>query len=248
MKRLITRRRLIATGITASLSGIALYAANRSGLVPPDHAGLFGIPETLTYAAHRLLFDPNTLAREFDRSMISKNFPVLGTALPENEDYRRYQAKNFEEWRLPVDGLVERPAAFSVADLQRLPLRDQVTLHVCEEGWSAIAEWTGVQLSHVLRAVGVRPEAKFVVFKTYDGWEDSIDMNDAWHAQTLLASGMNGVPVPIQHGGPIRLRVERQCGYKSLKFISSMTLTDNVDHQFKDLGPMGVRYSWYAGI
>ncbi len=149
-----------------------------------------------------------------------------------------------------MKGLVERPTAFSLADLKAMPSRTQITLHACEQGWSAIAQWTGVPLSHVLAAVGMRPEARFVVIRTVDGWWDSYDLFDALHPQTILATGMNGGPLPVAHGAPVRLRVERQLGYKSLKYLASIEAVDRVDGLGQGRGSMvgELGFSWYAGI
>jgi DMSO/TMAO reductase YedYZ molybdopterin-dependent catalytic subunit len=207
------------------------------------------VGETLTYAAQRLLMSRHSLAREFNRSQISKAFPINGE-LPLDENYRRLLARGFRDWRLSIDGLVARPASFSLADLKRFPARSQITLHACEEGWSFIAEWTGVPLSYVLSLAGVRPEAKYVVFFPFDENWDSLDMPDAWHPQTLLAYGMNGRELPTPHGAPVRLRVARQLGYKSVKYLASITVTDSL----KDIGTgrgsisPEIGYSWYAGI
>lgn len=151
---------------------------------------------------------------------------------------------------MPVTGLVTHPASLSVEDLRKLPSRTQITQHNCEQGWSAIGEWTGVQLARVLALVGMKPEARYIVFRCVDGWWDSLDLFDALHAQTILAYGMNGKPVPVQHGAPIRLRVERQLGYKSLKFVSSIEVVDRIDKVENGDGAMVVEYgySWYAGI
>src|SRR5262249_1412151 len=127
---------------------------------------------------------------------------------------------------------VERPSRFSLAELKELPSRTQVTEHICEEGWSAIGEWTGVQLSRLLDTVGLRQEARFVVFSCVDGYWGSLDMEDSMHPQTLLAYGMNGEALKVPHGAPVRLRVERQLGYKSLKYIGRITVTDSL----KDIG------------
>lgn len=254
MSTLLTRRKMIRSAIAAmgtlSASGVAAYLANRYGLVPPDHGGLYGVGETLTYAAHRVLLSRHLLAREFSRSQISKNFPAFGTTLPKVLDYLQQMADGFEDWRLPVDGLVERPCAFSLAELQGFPPRTQVTQHICEEGWSAIGEWTGAPLSRVLNAVGVLPEAKYVVFDCVDNDWGSLDMADAWHPQTLLAYGMNGGDLPVPHGAPVRLRVERQLGYKSLKYLSRITVTDTVKNIGKGMGGADPEAgdSWYAGI
>src|SRR5262249_44262689 len=157
----------------------------------------------------------HSLAREFSRSDISKAIPVNGPP-PEDETYQRLLANDFADWRLKVDGMVARPSSFSLADLKRFPLRSQITHQACEEGWSFIAEWSGVQLSYVLNLVGMHSQAKYVVFFVFDKWWDSLDMGDAWHPQTLLAYGMNGQDLPAPHGAPVRLRVPRQLGYKSL--------------------------------
>jgi len=249
-QRALTRRRFI-TGIATAASGTgALVLANRYGLIPPDHAGVFGIGETVTYAAHRALLAAQPLAREFDRRAISTNFPAINTTLPEVETYRRDMADGFRDWRLSVDGLVAHPGELSLQQLRAFPSRTQITQHVCEQGWSAVAEWTGVQLSTVLHEVGILPQAKFVFFTTVDDWWDSLDMADALHPQTLLAYGMNGRDLPVPHGAPVRLRVERQLGYKNLKYLTGITVTDSAKDWGEGLGAQGAEhgYAWYAGI
>lgn len=252
MSKLITRRRLITSGLAAAGAtglGVAARLADRYGLIPPDSGGIYGVGETLTYASQRLLTSRHSLAREFSRSEISKVAPVNGEP-PENETYQRLLAGGFADWRLMVDGLVARPASFSLAELKQCPSSSQITHQACEEGWSFIAEWTGVALSYVLNFVGARPQAKYVVFSAFDpGW-DSIDMADAWHPQTLLAYGMNGQELPTRHGAPVRLRVARQLGYKSGKYLSRITVVDTVKNIGKGLGGVAPEfgYSWYAGI
>src|SRR5262249_53143550 len=190
------------------------------------------------------------LAREFRPNQISENFPAINTTLPEDNFYQQDMATGFRQWTLTVDGLVTRPSEFSLAQLKSFPSRTQITQHICEQGWSAIAEWKGVPLSAVLNAVGILPQAKYIFFNCIDGWWDSLDMADAWHPQTILAYGMNGRDLPVPHGAPVRLRVERQLGYKNLKYISSMTVTDNANEWGKGQGAQGAEngYSWYAGI
>jgi DMSO/TMAO reductase YedYZ molybdopterin-dependent catalytic subunit len=248
-----SRRSLIKAGLAAAAGvsglGVAAALAERYGLVPPDHGGIYGVGETLTYAAQRILTSRHPLAREFDRGQISKAAPVNGEA-PAAETYQRHLAAGFADWRLTVDGLVARPAAFSLADVKRFPARSQITHQACEEGWSFIAEWTGVPLSYVLNLVGVDARAKFVVFFPFDRSWDSLDMADAWHPQTLLAYGMNGEELPTGHGAPVRLRVARQLGYKSVKYLSRITVTDTVKNIGQGLGSVSpeLGYSWYAGI
>ena len=252
MTRLISRRKLIVTGL-AAVGGSGLVAAarlaDRYGLIPPDHGGIYGVGETLTYAAQRLLMSRHPPAREFSRSEISTVAPVNGGP-PQTAAYERLSAGQFTTWRLEVDGLVARPSSFSLDELKRLPSRSQITHQACEEGWSFIAEWTGVPLSTVLNLAGVSPQARYVVFFPFDQSWDSLDMADAWHPQTLLAYGMNGEALPAGLGAPVRLRVPRQLGYKSLKYLAQITVVDSVKDIGQGLGSISpeLGYSWYAGI
>ena len=249
----IGRRKLIGAGAAAlaGASGLAVAArlASRYGLVPPDDGGIFGVGETLTYASQRILMSHHPLAREFNRSQISKVFPVNGDP-PEGEAYDRLRFNHFKDWQLIVDGLVGRPMAFSLEQLRRLPATTQITHQACEEGWSFIAEWTGVRVSEVLQLVGVSSQARYAVFSPFDVNWDSLDMPDAWHPQTLLAYDMNGQKLPVEHGAPLRLRVTRQLGYKSVKYLSHIVLTDTLKNIGKGLGSISpeIGYSWYAGI
>jgi DMSO/TMAO reductase YedYZ molybdopterin-dependent catalytic subunit len=248
-----SRRKLIATGLgaTAGASALAVAAnlARRYGLIPPDHGGIYGAGETLTYASQRML-TRHSLAREFPRSQISKT-PFPNGDLPREEAFKRLQAGAFADWRLAVDGMVARPTTFSLAELRSYPSRSQVTHLACEEGWSFIAEWTGVPLFHVLNLVGTLPQARYVVYSSIQqDWWDSVDMSDALHPQTLVTYGMNGGELPVGHGGPLRLRVPRQLGYKSVKYITRLTVTDSLKGFGKGLGSAAPEagYAWYAGI
>ena len=251
--RKISRRTLITSGLatTAGVAGLGVAArlADKYGLIPPDHGGFYGPGETLTYAAQRLL-TRHSLAREFDRSQIS-NPPFANEIAPLKDAYKRSQARGFVDWRLTVDGMVARPASFSLPELKSFPSRNQITHLACEEGWSYIAEWIGVPLSHILDRVGTHPQAKFVFYFSIEpDWWESIDMADAMHPQTLVAYGMNGADIPVPFGGPLRMRLPRQLGYKSVKFINRLTVTDTVKGFGKGLGsnePEG-GYAWYAGI
>src|SRR5271168_819498 len=202
----ISRRKMIKAGLaaTAGVSGLGVAArmAQSYGLVPPDHGGIYGLGETLTYASQRLL-TRHSLAREFPRSQIS-NPPVANEVAPPNAAYKRLQARGFADWRLSVDGMVARPASFSLAELKSFPERSQITHLACEEGWSYIAKWTGVPLSHVLDVAGALPQARYIVYHSFQSdWWDSIDMADALHPQTLIAHGMNGGELPVGFGGPL---------------------------------------------
>jgi len=249
----LSRRKLILSGLTATAGvaglGVAARLAQKYGLVPPDHGGLYGPGETLTYAAQRLL-TRHSMAREFSRSQISPR-PFPNELAPLTDDFKRLQAGGFADWRLTVDGMVHESASFSLSDLKSYPSRSHITEVVCEEGWSYIAEWIGVPLSHVLNLVGVHPQARYVVYTSTepDTW-DSIDMADALHPQTFLTYGMNGGELPVPHGGPLRMRLPRQIGYKSLKFINRLTVTDDMKKFGKGLGSAAreAGYAWYVGI
>jgi DMSO/TMAO reductase YedYZ molybdopterin-dependent catalytic subunit len=251
--RKLSRRKLITTGLGAaagvSALGVAAELAQKYGLVPPDHAGIWGLGETLTYASQRLL-TRHSLAREFSRSQISKR-PFPNEMAPPSDAFKRLQAGGFADWRLTVDGMVARPASFSLDQIKSYPSRSQITMIQCEEGWSYIAEWIGVPLSQILEAVEVLPQARYVVyFSIQPDWWESIDMADAMHPQTFLTYGMNGDELPVGNGGPLRLRVPRQLGYKNVKFITHMTVTDSMKKFGKGLGSASPEggYAWYAGI
>ena len=249
----ISRRKLITTGLAAaagvSALGVAAGLAQKYGLVPPDHSGIWGLGETLTYASQRLL-TRHSLAREFSRSQISQR-PFPNELAPLGDAFKRLQSGGFADWRLTIDGMVARPASFSLGQLKGYPSRSQITMIQCEEGWSYIAEWIGVPLPQVLEATEVLPQARYVVYRSIQPeWWESIDMADAMHPQTFLTYGMNGHELPVGNGGPLRLRVARQLGYKNVKFITSMTVTDSLKNFGKGLGSASPEagYAWYAGI
>src|SRR5882724_1620497 len=249
----ISRRKMIRRGLAAAagLSGLAVAGriADRYGLVPPDHGGIYGPGETLTYAAQRLL-TRQSLAREFSRSQIS-NPPFANETAPPSEDFKRLQAGGFKDWRLAIDGLVAQPASLSLDDVKRFPVRRQITEIACEEGWSYVAEWVGTPLIDVLHAAGIMPQARYVAyFSIQKSWRDSVDMADANHPQTLLAYAMNDAELPVAFGGPLRLRVPRQLGYKSVKYINRLVVTDSLKRFGKGLGSAAPEggYAWYAGI
>jgi DMSO/TMAO reductase YedYZ molybdopterin-dependent catalytic subunit len=244
-------RRALLTG----LAGLGLTGCSETE--PPSYGDLLRMGDAFTYGAFRLLMPKRGLVREYDHRDISA-IAAIGTVNPGNpaepgyqsdqgEAYDRLRMGAFAGWRLSVEGSVARPRQFSLAELKALPRRTQITKHACEEGWSAIAEWSGVPLAAVLGACGMRPSARYVTFHCYDALADGIDMLDALHPQTILAYGMNGRDLPLQHGAPLRLRVETQLGYKSLKFIRKIVVTD----RFNDtgtLGPIQTGWAWWAGI
>jgi len=249
----ISRRKFVTAGLAATAGASSLAAAaslaKRYGLIPPDSGGIYGPGETLTYAAQRLL-TRHSLAREFPRRMISKS-PFANEIAPPNDAFKSLQAVGFRDWRLSLDGMVARPASFSLSDLRSFPVRSQITEVVCEEGWSYVAEWIGTPLHEILSASGILPQARYVVYFSIEpDWWESIDMADALHPQTLLTYAMNDGDLPVGFGGPLRLRVPRQLGYKSVKFITRLTVTDSLKGFGKGLGSASPEggYAWYAGI
>ncbi len=242
---LITRRHALVAGL-ASAGGLIVPGCSKP--LPPTYGNLLRMGDVLTYTAHRALLPGQSLAKEYSRRDIS-SFPAIGTTNPGDPKktkssalYRQLQGGGFSDWRLSIEGLVARPGNYSLADIKRFPSRTQITKHMCEEGWSAIGQWTGTPLLRILDAVGMLPNARFVNFYAFDGWSDGLDMLDALHPQTILAYGMNGHDLPIAHGAPVRLRVETQLGYKSLKYLQRIVVTETFDK----IGHDG--WAWYAGI
>lgn len=253
MKKL-SRRRFLTAGIVTAAGAAGLYGAerlaNHYGLIPPDAATWYGPGETLDYDVQRI-FGRNALAREFSPSQITHP-PFRNEILPKlPAAYHQMEQNGFRDWRLKIDGLVSNPTSFSLSDIHGMPTRSQITMISCEEGWSYIGEWTGVPLSHLLDLVGAKPEARYVVYTSIQpkDWWDSIDMFEARHPQTLLAYAMNGDNLDRRSGAPLRMRVPRQLGYKSVKFINHITVTDNIQRFGDGSGSPGpaAGYSWFAG-
>lgn len=203
-----------------------------------------------------LLAPSSAMAKEYTEADLSPVFRSNGTAMPTTEAYQSLLANGFRDYRLQVGGLVDRPLSFSIDDLKQIEQVAQITRHDCVEGWSAIGKWHGVRLSHVLDKVGVKSNARYVVFHCYDEMDpgepyyESVDIPEARHPQTLLAWGLNNQPLPIKNGAPLRLRVSRQLGYKQAKYIARIELVDSFAHiaggkggYWEDYG-----YEWYAGI
>ena len=256
----LTRRNLLRAGglIGASLplSGCKLLDNSlHQGDLP--HTVMSGI-EGLTYRVQRLL-SGNALATEYAATEIRQGMRANGVTDPQTGEYLAFQANEFRDYRLEVGGLVARPLSLSLSELQNMPARTQITRHDCVEGWSCIASWTGVPLAAILEAAGAGDDAAFVVFRCMDTlsgglsgqvpYYESIDMQDARHPQTILAYAMNGALLPVANGAPLRVRVERQLGYKMAKYIRSIEVVGS----FAEIGGNGgywpdAGYSWYAGI
>jgi DMSO/TMAO reductase YedYZ molybdopterin-dependent catalytic subunit len=258
----ISRRKFIASA-AAGASGLALSGCDAfDQLSDSDNAvrNLMERANSLTYRVQRLLIDREALAQEFTESDIRQPQRPNGVTGPDDDTYRQLLQNGFRDFRLKVGGLVEKQLSLSREQLQAMPSRTQITRHDCVEGWSCIAKWTGVPLALILDEAKVKREARIVVFHCLDSIErglsgevkyyESIDLIDARHPQTILAYGLNGKPLPVENGAPLRLRVERQLGYKMAKYVHSIELVDDFS-QF-GLGKGGYwedrGYDWYAGI
>jgi len=258
MSDLLTRRRLLIGG---ALGAGALALGGYGALKPKvDTDAVLRSAETLTMGAQRMMMWHRSLAREFSEADISPTFRVNGTQAPDSEEYAALRESGFADWRLKIGGLVNRPLELSLADLRTLPSRTQITRHDCVEGWSAIGKWTGVPLSLILQRAGLKPNARFAVFhcadeleKTLDGsgrYYETIDLIDAFHPQTILAYAMNGEDLTVGHGAPLRLRVERQLGYKHAKYVMRIEIVDSFGGLWGGNGGFWEDrgYQWYAGI
>ena len=215
--------------------------------------------ESISHGIHKTLIPRKAMAQEFTAADLSPAFRSNGTSNPASAMYQALAKDDFTHWALQVDGLVTTPRSFSLAQLKALPHRTQITRHDCVEGWSAIGKWTGVPLSQILAAVQPTDKARYVVFHCADPMEadgkspyyESIDLDDANHAQTILAYALNDAVLPIANGAPLRLRVERQLGYKQAKYLMRIELVDRLDHIYGGKGGYwedSNGYQWYAGI
>jgi DMSO/TMAO reductase YedYZ molybdopterin-dependent catalytic subunit len=254
----ITRRRLLI-GSAAGLGAFGLTGCD-DVVQNANVQSVLEMAETLTMKSQRLLVPKDKLAREYSEADISPTFRPNGTSQPDSEAYAQMMETGFVDWRLKIDGLVERPVELSLADLKKLPSRTQITRHDCVEGWSAIGKWTGAPLGPLLQSVGLKPEARYAVFycadqleQTLDGsgtYYESIDLIDAFHPQTILAYQMNGKDLEVAHGAPLRLRVERQLGYKHAKYLMRIEMKDSFAGLWGGKGGFWEDrgYEWYAGI
>ena len=251
---MITRRGLIAS-LAAGAGGVLLSGCNKIN-ADPGVRSLLQSAEGLTMRAQRIIGDRTTLAREFTAADLSPVFRSNGTRQPAGADYESHRLSGFADWRLTVDGLVARPQTLSMAQIRAMPQRTQITRHDCVEGWSAIGQWTGVPLKLLLHQAGLRSNARYLIFHCADRYAqadyyESIDLIDAFHPQTILAWGLNRQLLPVGNGAPLRLRVERQLGYKHAKYIQRIEAVDSLAG--RGLGKGGYwedyhDYAWYAGI
>ncbi len=255
MNRLIVPRRRFLSGLALGAGGLALGGCD--AIVDNDSVlDTIRKADRLNFAAQRSLIDRQALAQEFDRTQMSPVFKANGTTIVNTRAYQQHLAESFANWRLEVNGLVAKPLSLSMAQIMAMPAREQITRHDCVEGWSAIGQWKGAPLALILKAAGLSTRARFLVFHCADLWDgtpyyESIDLVDAFHPQTILAWSMNGAMLPMAHGAPLRLRVERLLGYKHAKFVMRIEAVDRLSHIAKGKGGYWEDrsdYEWYGGI
>jgi DMSO/TMAO reductase YedYZ molybdopterin-dependent catalytic subunit len=251
-RRGLLRAGLAAAAASSGLAGCDALSGNETAVAVLRSA------ETLSNTVHRAL-GRRAMAQEFSPADIAPKFRPNGTTMPVGAAYAAMLASSFADWRLTVDGLVAKPLELSLAQLQAMPSRTQITRHDCVEGWSCIGQWKGVRLSHLLNLAQLKPGAKYVVFHCLDRMQEddedslyyeSVDLDDAFHEQTILAWELNGKPLPLENGAPLRARIERQLGYKQPKYLHRVQV---VAH-FGDIGEGSggywedQGYNWYGGI
>ena len=257
MSELIRLSRRGALIGAAGVGGLMLTGCDKLSQ-SPSFARVLQTAERLNLHAQRLLLPQNRLAPEFSKADISPVFKPNGSFTGTTDDYKRMQEDGFSSYRLQVGGLVRHPLALTLAELRALPARHQITRHDCVEGWSAIGGWTGVQLGLLLKSAQLSPQARYIVFHCADNlgggpggmYYETIDLEDAVHPQTILAYDLNGKPLPVQNGAPLRLRLERQLGYKMAKYVMSVEAVDSFAHLGSGRGGFWEDrgYQWYAGI
>lgn len=247
---MITRRSLLITGGAGLLAGCDTITRSPSG------KSILGSGEDTHQFLQRSILGRDSLAREFRADQLSPRFRVNGSKTAETPEYATHAATGFRDWRLKVDGLVRQPLALSLDQLRAMPQRAQITRHDCVEGWSAIGKWQGPHLARLLDLAGLMPQAKFIVFHCADLYRgapyyESIDLIDAYHPQTIMAWAMNDRPLETGHGAPVRLRVERQLGYKHAKFVMRVEAVASLAGLYGGKGGYwedSNGYQWYAGI
>ena len=253
MTKSISRRRLLsgaALGAGGMLSGCD--ALNKS----PAFRSVLESAEDANMVVHRALGDRMQLAREFTEADLSPTFRGNGNRDIETPEYQAMAADGFSDWNLEIKGLVDNPKGFSMDQIRSMPQRTQITRHDCVEGWSAIGKWTGVPLKILLDQAGLQDKAKYVVFHCADNFRgipyyESIDLIDAYHPQTIMAHRLNDEPLPVKNGAPLRLRVERQLGYKHAKYVQAIEAVESLAGIGAGKGGYwedSNNYEWYAGI
>ncbi len=242
-------------GVLAGIGALFVGACSKLGESEAAQSA-FATAQNWHRQVQRLVTGRGGLVKEYAASEISPFFRGNGTTNPGGLDYQAHVATGFANWRLQIRGLVDHTLSLTLANIRALPQRTQITRHDCVEGWSAIGQWTGPQLSTLLEAAGLRPEARYIVFRCADElggtpYYESVDMIDAFHPQTIVAHTLNGEPLPVKNGAPLRMRIERQLGYKHAKYVTAIEAVASLDDIGAGKGGYWedtTGYQWYAGV
>lgn len=263
MKSPVLSRRAFLSAGSAGASTLLLAGCGRFDFLGSDESRVRQVlagTNKLTYRIQRALLG-DALAREYEETEIRQGQRPNGSTDPQTAEYLSLKENDFAAYRLRITGLVERPTELSLEELRSMPVRSQITRHDCVEGWSCIAKWTGVPLAFLLDQVRVKPGARFVVFHCFDRlggglsapvpYYESCDLLDARHPQTILAYGLNGAALPVRNGAPLRVRIERQLGYKMAKYLHTIELAGSLAGFAGGRGGYwedAAGYDWYGGI
>ena len=234
---LIVPRRALIGGLSGL--AVAVGAGSALALAPKVRGRLLDRVSRWNDAAQRALYSPERLAPTYTKDEITAPFRYNGF-------YPEAYAPRLDatRWRLELGGAIERKAPLGLAELRAMPQAAQITRLICIEGWSAVGEWSGVPLRHVLESVGADTSAPFVSFRCADDYHTSIDMASALHPQTIVALDFLGRPLPRAFGAPARLRIPVKLGFKNAKFITEIA----VHHDYRGGYWEDQGYNWFAGL
>jgi DMSO/TMAO reductase YedYZ molybdopterin-dependent catalytic subunit len=232
----LSRRQLL------QLSGLSGMGLLLNGCRSAQYAAPIGQAiDPLNQRVEELLLKPQALAAEYPVSAIEPQALLVNTFDRDNTPQI-----DLTTFKLVIDGAVNQPMQLSMSELYKLPLQSMVIRHVCVEGWAAIVQWGGVRLRDLIALAQPKSTARYVYFESGDGYYNSWDMRSALHPQTLLAYQMNGQPLPVDNGAPLRLAAPIKLGYKQSKWVTRVTLMSQLPTKqgyWEDQG-----YEWFGGL
>jgi DMSO/TMAO reductase YedYZ molybdopterin-dependent catalytic subunit len=230
VSRLLTRRKFIVSAAAASLL---------AGCDSPPVKGFLGAMQHWNAGFEGAIFSPSRMAPELPPSAATSEAAIpayfISDEMPDAPD----------NWSLSVGGMIDHPMTLTLDQIRKLPRTEMRVQHHCVEGWSAVAGWHGVRLSEVAKLAGLKPDVRYVEFKSFDeNYWSSWDLGSAMHPQTLLAYGMNGHDLGAAHGAPLRVYSAVKLGYKMVKYLTEVNfLPKKTGGYWEDQG-----YDWFAGV